>query len=242
VEGLRSNALWEAIYLLHKAAHVMRASQSHAAQGFRSWCLFDAYHGAYLAAKSVMGLLGVVIPQLDGQQTVIDLFPVVQEKPRKKDLLLGRESQFRILKTGQLDQRNLWELFQRVLRMSTVQCASEGLVQSCVDLDWEDISRARNPYLYRATFWNLDDLHVEAAVAAFATPKYDNQGDLSLSIENEAFLLELCFTVFVIGRSMLKDLASEIAPMAQEFNLLQSADFAARNHLLLRRHPEIVAA
>src|SRR5262245_6242220 len=75
VEGLRQNSLWEAIFLFHKASHVMRAAQSHAIEGFRSWSLFDAYHGAYLAAKSTMAFLGVALSQLDGQWTLLDLFP-----------------------------------------------------------------------------------------------------------------------------------------------------------------------
>src|SRR5439155_6373055 len=75
VEGLRSNALWEAVFLFHKCAHTSLATQRVGGQGMHSWSLFNAYHSAFLGAKGIMALLGIAVPKINGIQLAIDLFP-----------------------------------------------------------------------------------------------------------------------------------------------------------------------
>lgn len=59
MEGMRRNALWEAVFLFHKCSHTHLAAQRLAGRGMHSWCMFNAYHSAYLGAKGIMALLGV---------------------------------------------------------------------------------------------------------------------------------------------------------------------------------------
>ena len=86
VPGLRANALWEAVFLFHKCSHTNLAAQRLAFQGMQSWCLFNAYHSAYLGAKGIMALLGVALPKLKGQQVALDLFQG-PDAPQQEGLL-----------------------------------------------------------------------------------------------------------------------------------------------------------
>src|SRR6185437_9153919 len=74
VAGLRSNALLEGVYLFQKCSHTSLAAQRLASAGMHSWCLFNAYHSAYLGAKGILAFLGVAFPVLNGSQVAIDLF------------------------------------------------------------------------------------------------------------------------------------------------------------------------
>jgi hypothetical protein len=80
VAGLRTNALSEAVFLFHKCAHTHLAAQRIGQQGMQSWCLFNAYHSAYVGARGLLTLLGAPLPNLAGRQVVLDLFP--DERPR----------------------------------------------------------------------------------------------------------------------------------------------------------------
>mgnify|MGYP001572503202 CR=1 FL=1 len=234
VAGLRANALWEAIFLLHKAAHVVRAAQKHAENGFRSWSLFDGYHGAYLAARAVMGLLGVATPNLDGQQVLLDLFPEQPARKQYKGKPLIRYSphHFRFLKIPQLEQRHLWELFQRVLRQTVADCWNKDSVTALLGLQCEEISRKRNPYLYNSIFWPLDDLHVESHDAFFCRPVRGERNELILSTDHEAFLLELCFVILNLGLDLLSNLSVSAKQLVPEAALLLHTGFANKNRLL----------
>src|SRR4051812_11134992 len=66
VTGLRTTLLWEAVFLFHKCAHTYLAALRLGHAGMQSWSLFNAYHSAYLGARSLMALLGVGLPNLAG--------------------------------------------------------------------------------------------------------------------------------------------------------------------------------
>ena len=83
IEGLRTLALWEAVFLFHKCAHTNLAAQRIGRLGMHSWCMFNAYHSAYLGARGIMALLGVSLPALNGRQVAIDLYP----EPLKRKVL-----------------------------------------------------------------------------------------------------------------------------------------------------------
>lgn len=200
---LRSNSLWEAVFLFHKCAHTHLAVQRIGQQGMHSWSLFNAYHSAYLGARGIMTLLGVPTPLLGSGQVLLDLFPEPLKKNKHGSSPIFQE--FVIVRLAKLDQRYLWEAFQRVLRMTDATCWDIALRDALLNVDFEDFSRPRNKYLYKASFWPpLADITADRALVDF-----NKLFGAGLDIAEEGFLLRLCFAVYRLFEQLMTDLASQ---------------------------------
>jgi len=127
VPGLRANSLWEAVFLFHKCSHTSLAAQRIAQMGMHSWCLFNAYHSAYLGAKGIMALLGIAFPNLRSTQVVLDLCPEPERKKRRRALGSPAFEEFLIVPLPPLEQRRVWEAFRRVLNISESTCWDTSL-------------------------------------------------------------------------------------------------------------------
>lgn len=211
VPGLRSNSLWEAVFLFHKCAHTHLAAQRIGQQGMHSWSLFNAYHSAYLGARGIMTLLGVPTPLLGSGQVAIDLFPEPLKK--KKSITSQLFQEFIVVRLGRLDQRYLWEAFQRVLKKTEATCWNTVIRDALIDIDFEDFSRPRNKYLYKASFWPLTDLMEDTLLIDF-----NKLFGATLDIAEEGFLLRLCFSVYRIFEELMTDLASQSAVIKEQLD------------------------
>jgi hypothetical protein len=213
VAGLRTNALWEAVFLFHKCSHTNLAAQRLAQQGMHSWCLFNAYHSAYLGARGLMALLGVALPNLSGKQVVIDFFPEPVKKKRVRPLGAPQFEEFVIVRLPLLEQRYLWEAFQRVLRMSEAVCWNLRLRQELVDLSYEGITPPRNQFLYRARFWPLNDLTSDAA-----STDLQKLCGVGLDVDDLGFLMRLSFSVYRLFEQLMSDLSSHSGTIKEQLN------------------------
>lgn len=204
VEGLRRNALWEAVFLFHKCSHTHFASQRLGQLGMHSWCMFNAYHSAYLGARGIMAILGVAFPVLRGVHTAIDLCitPESKSELRRRAIAGRRFQEFLFVRLPQLEQRYLWEAFQRVLRISKVTCFDPILVQELLDLSYENFSPPRNHYLYRAEHWPLNDL-----VSDLSETEMEMLVGASLDTEHPGFLLRLSFSIYSLLERLIDDLS-----------------------------------
>jgi hypothetical protein len=213
VSGLRPNTLWESVFLFHKCAHTNLAAQRLAYEGMHSWCLFNAYHSAYLGARGIASLFGVALPNLKGNQVGIDLFPEPEKKKSTRALGAPQFQEFLIVRLPLLDQRHLWETFQRVLRMTHQECLDARLRDELLDLSYEAITPPRNHFLYKAHFWPLGDLTGDAAV-----------GDLNvlfgteLDSAEQGFLLRLSFSVYRVFEQLMRDLADYSAVIKEQLD------------------------
>ena len=212
VDGLRMNALWEAVFLFHKCAHTHLASQRMGQMGMHNWCLFNAYHSAYLGAKGTMTLLGVPLPNIGGSQIGIDLFPE-SLKPKKRSIVSPLFQEFLIVRLPMLEQRRLWEGFQRILRMSDVKCWDIELRDELTGLPFEGITPPRNHYLYKARYWPLPDLLTDQAAVELDVLKGTN-----LDVGEKGFLLRLCFSVYRLFEQLMNDLAQSSAVIKQQID------------------------
>jgi hypothetical protein len=212
VPGLRSQTLWEAVFLFHKCAHTNLAAQRLGLQGMHSWCLFNAYHSAYLGARGTMALLGVALPELKGRQVAVELFPEPLKK-KKKSGLAPPSREFMIIQLGKLEQRDLWEAFQRVIRMSNATCLEPDLRQGLLDVAHEKISPPRNRFLYRASYWPLGDLAVDVK-----PPDMTGLFGEELDTEDAGFLLRLSFSVYRLFEQLMSDLASYSGSVKEQLN------------------------
>lgn len=201
VPGIRRNAMWEAVFLFHKCSHTTLAAQRLAHQGMHSWCMFNAYHAAYLGAKGILELLGVAFPSLSGKQMMIDLFPE-PIKPQKKSLISSKFGDFLIIRLSkQLDQGLLWEAFQRVLRISSGLSCDQIVIKELVGISYSEFTPTRNHFLYQAQFWLLNDLMVDAALAGM-----NELVGTELNPDEGGFLLRLCFSVHLLFEQLMSDL------------------------------------
>lgn len=215
VEGLRTNALWEAVFLFHKCAHTSLASQRIGQQGMHSWSLFNAYHSAYLGARGIMTLLGVVVPKVSGHQLAIDLFPEPTKKKRGRSLAVPEFQEFIIVRLDRLlEQRYLWEAFQRVLNMTEAKCWDARLRQDLLDLSFEGITPPRNHYLYKAHFWPSPHDLIKDGL----TSDFDKLFGTELDIDDQGFLLRLCFSVYYLFDQLMRDLAGYSAVIKQQLD------------------------
>lgn len=200
IAGLRAIALWEAVFLFHKCSHTNLAAQRLGRQGMYSWCMFNGYHSAYLGARGIMAMLGVVLPEIRGHQVALDLCP--EPPKRKRQLGSPLFQEFTIVPLPKLDQRGLWEAFQRVIRMSNAGCWDSGLRTELLDLSHEEITPPRNRFLYKAHYWPLEDLASDiqpSDMKAFFGTKLD--------AEHPGFLLRLSFGVYRLFEQLMNDLA-----------------------------------
>ncbi len=207
VPGLRTNLLWEAVFLFHKCAHAHLAAQRLGHLGMHSWSMFNAYHSAYLGARGVMALLGIGLPFLpSGGQLLIDVFPQPESSKKIKKLKLG-EWQFQevlIVRLPPLDQRALWQSFRRVLEISDVRCWDENIRRELADVAPETIARPRNGFLYRAAFWPGEDLLADGTIEDFT-----RLVGTGLDPEEGGFLLRLSCDVYRLFEQLINDIAGE---------------------------------
>jgi hypothetical protein len=214
VSGVRTNMLWEAIFLFHKCAHSHLAAQRLGHMGMHSWCMFNAYHSAYIGARGLMALLGIGLPSLpNGGQLLIDVYPPPESRKEIKRLRL-REWRFQemlIVRLPPLTQQGLWEAFQRVLEISDVRCWNDKIRQELLRISYELITRPRNRFLYRSAFWPGKDLLIDGTDEEFV-----RFVGTSLNSEDEGFLLRLGFDVYQLFEQLVMNIAEQSGPIRQQ--------------------------
>lgn len=223
VEGIRKQVLWEALYLYLKCDHSKCASERLAEAGMPSWSMFNAYHSAYLGARSILWLLGLPLPDLAGHQVFVDLFPDADTNraKRRHDKGGGVYSEFLVKSIGKLDQRGIWDCLQRVLKISTVEVWNSELVETICGLNSYDITPPRNHFLYKPGYWIFDDLESDIQ---------DEYNWLvvseSVNTTDKSFLLWLCYAVHHVLTSLIMDMASRSALINRFFSATrcQSSD------------------
>jgi hypothetical protein len=173
-----------------------------ARSGMHSWCLFNAYHSAYIGARGTMALLGVSLPNLSGKQVMIDLFPGPTRT--RVGIAQQRYQDFLLVRLPHLDQRYLWECYQRTIRMSEADCWDSNVREELLAIDYTHFSRSRNHFIYQPRYWPLDDLMKDgdpSQVDLFVGTELDS--------ENEGFLLCLSFSVYRLFEQLITDLAEQ---------------------------------
>ncbi|MGZ5445246.1 MAG: hypothetical protein ACXW5U_17565 [Thermoanaerobaculia bacterium] len=217
VPGVRSNMLSEAVFLFHKCAHAHLAAQRLGSLGMHSWSMFNAYHAAYLGARGVMALLGIGFPYLpQAGQLLLDVYPRPEAKRNVKAWETGKWQfiETRVVRLGGsgLDQTGLWDAFHRTLRVSKPVC-DEGTTKDLLNVSHDSISKRRNAFLYRASFWPgsdlLDDSDAEK-LAALVEPELDDAA--------EGFLLRLSCDVYRLFEQLVLDLAKRSGPIREQLD------------------------
>ncbi len=111
----------EAVFWLHKALHVLGASEVHVEMGLPTWSLSAAYQSAYFAARSMLGFLGVSVAELKHVSVAADLCRDMQGvRPLKMARIGAFDENVEFRSLGVLfDHRQIWLLFRRILRTTS---------------------------------------------------------------------------------------------------------------------------
>jgi len=158
VPGLRKTIIQEAFFYLQRSAYLLSGAEVHVAHGLPSWSLSSAYHSAFFCAKGILGLLGIIWIDIAGKNLLIDSWSTLEYKtgkPVKADYV-----NVMIVETYRPDQRNIWELFQRVLRTVRIdeELLSDNIKRTLKQLTPKDFSRKRNDIHYRSCRWPFADV------------------------------------------------------------------------------------
>lgn len=215
-DGIRSNAVWEAIFLFHKCAHTSLAAQRLGQQGMHSWAMFNAYHSAYLGAKGIAEMLGVAALDIPGRPTILlDFFPESEQSSKsKRPVLVAKFNEVAIIPLEyDLDQQGLWEMFQRIVRVSSVPCWSQQLQKDLKNVAHTKITPPRNAFLYKAHHWPLDDM-----IQDVTPPSMDLLVGTDLLVEDTGFLLRLCFSIYRLFEQLMADLSADSAVVKHQLD------------------------
>jgi len=206
IDGVRSNTLAEAIYLYHKAAHAQLAVARLSTAGMTAWAMFNAYHSAFLNAKAVMALLGVVFPKVQGKDWIIDVFPVPDKRRNNRKFKMKADySNFVAVSIPKLDQRYVWQALKRCCANTMGAWPNTPAVALIKDIDWERVTPPRNKFLYNPPYWPaIDDLSHDVVDL-----EWDDLIQAGLDPESTGFLLSLSLDMFEIARWLFEDFGSD---------------------------------
>lgn len=221
IPGLRESAFWESTFLLHKASHVIGAAEFHADNGILTWSLSSAYHGGLFAAKAIMGLLGISIPEYNGRVIVVDFFPEPRKlSSRERKLRLEPEPEMEFYLAGKrFDHASIWQTFLRVIRVSKVEVWDDEVIGYFRNLNVSAFAHQRNRIHYWNHFWLLNDLHNRLADDNFGLDT-NRLTTKSFSNSDEAdFSLLVCQILLRLGYLLLNDVGSYSKKVKKELAL-----------------------
>jgi len=221
--GLRAAIFHEGIFLLHKAFHVSGSAEVHINNGILSWSLSSGYHSAFFAVKSIMCFLGISTTEVNNKMILIDVWPE-PEKLSKSKVNKGftpkREMKF--LSMPKLQHFHIWEIFQRILRTSTINIWPETF-RHLIALNPKDFALQRNTLHYKNNKWIHDDLYKSDLDPHFGirTNLLDEIDDVDPLSDDFSILLS--HILLNLAYILLKDIAQDAPIISSEFALIEKS-------------------
>jgi len=198
VPGFRQLIFHEAIYLLHKASHVIGCSETDALLGAHTWALSQAYQGSFFAAKSICYLLGGVLADYDRKTIIIDIWPGVGSSTSGTGLLTDTTIEF-FKNEKWVGHKEVWQLFQHLLRITKVNIWPAEYIDAIIALAPNDFAKQRNIIHYGGGKWVFDDLFEFTPNNNYGLVKrrfssgfvYDEKGDFTFVLAQVIFRMAL---------------------------------------------------
>ena len=230
--------LFDGIYLLNKAVHVLSASQVHIDVGMCSWSLSNAYQSAFFAMKACALLLGMAVAEIDSSVYVIDL--CAETAISKKTSRYIPPKVIRVMKSQRIEHRQYWGLFSRLLRISDIPVSllSGDLKAALIALNNSDFASQRNLLHYDNTSWVLSDLQQLIARDDFAADTAAIRSGQALDTDRDDFSVSLAIVLVGFGMSLLRDAAAVSNAIGEEVQILRVWIQNAPNGRFLDVYPE----
>jgi hypothetical protein len=225
VPELRETVLLEAIFLAHKAAHVLGTAQMNVYLGIRTWSLCDAYQSALFAAKSLSSICGVAIAEVASRTLLIDLFPTAADGGTT-----DAESAFSLVGT-RLDHASVWEITQRVLRITTCKVWPREAVTKLATVDKQNFAKQRNHVEYDNRGWIEDDLHRFVTSGPFGSILHWNTSNLDIDFSRKDISLVIGYYLLRLVLLLLMDLETKTGKITPELDVLRSTIKTLRHPL-----------
>lgn len=245
ISSIRITLLWEAIYMLHKARHVLSATEMHATTGIRSWSLSSAYQSSIFAAKSIIHFLGVSFPIYDSRPFLVDIWPISSDnydKRTKKRVPVFNEINFFYLGfNGEIQHRHLWNIFLRILRVSQIDIISKDLIQAIRNIDIKDFAKQRNYIHYQNREWLYNDLYNYVFDENFGVRKNNFSIELSYQELKSDYTFILAQVLIKVAFELLNSLAQSSKVLSDERDLLLNSITNPSFHpIYIRNHGVII--
>ncbi|MBB3996139.1 hypothetical protein GGR95_003807 [Sulfitobacter undariae] len=159
--------LWaaEIVVTTQKFLHVLRLTEGRAREGHVTWASTDAHHALLLGVRCFLATLGVGICQGRNRAHLVDFRP---EKGRPQDEKAFKKQHRNVVNPlrvltptpKNIDQRQIFELFNRMLRVAVHEDSSKILVENLERLKLGAHKSERNRLLYQSSYWHwLEDLN-----------------------------------------------------------------------------------
>jgi len=238
VAGVRQLVLWEGIYLLHKAAHVVGAAEQHAKSGMQTWSLSGGYHGALFAAKAILHMLGVALPEYrvpgknQNKSVLVDLWPEMPKlssKQKQRGITNPPEIEFSYLGL-RMENRHVWRILRRVINVSRIDIWPVEYVRALRKVGPAEFGWQRNVIHYDNCRWFFDDLHQLVLDMNFGVPDADIAKSLEFSRNTTAFSLILGLVLFKLAKLLFDDIAGVSNKLVGERHLIHTGASDSQRH------------
>lgn len=223
----------EAVFWLHKALHVLGASEVHVEMGLPTWSLSAAYQSAYFAARSMLGFLGVSVAELKHVSVAADLCRDMQGvRPLKMARIGAFDENVEFRSLGVLfDHRQIWLLFRRYCVQPAALFGQRSGQHFFGMLNISDITRQRHGLHYQLQYWVLDDLHNFVYSEPFQNVDPTGTGRELFDREKPNFSLAAGAVLTRMALALFKDVRTLTNRLAGEREMVAAA-FSTERHPL----------
>lgn len=227
----------EAIYWLHKALHILGAAECHADGGMPTWSLSSAYQSAYFSARASMAFLGVGVAELEKVSFLVDVSHDMQlMSPREYAAVGAFSDDARFYTLGVLfDHRQIWHLYQRVLRVTTRVPWPEPLNSYLGQLNVAEITKQRHLLHYQLRGWVFDDLFDFVFAHEFDRTSPSGSGRTLFDSDKPEFTFVLAVALLRTALDPFVDICRYSNRLADEEALLIASLPAERHPILFER-------
>jgi hypothetical protein len=229
---LRDALLSEAVFGLHRAAHVLGACEVHVDAGILTWSISNAYHSAFLALDSVLKFLGICIVTVDNVQMVVDVWPEppsgLSNSQRRR---YGLGSDTNIVRHDRLDHYHRWHVLQRAINTLKSPPVSRELVNLLCSFGSKSFARQRNELHYLGR-WYFDDLFAATPTGTFCTADNVDAVIAGLSEESQEFSYFLAAALVYFAQQLLAGIAQKSPAAELELHRMQASLSGALHPLM----------
>jgi hypothetical protein len=221
--NLKTVVLWEAVFLLHKAAHVLSAAELHIHKGMLTWSLSTAYHASFFSCKAILDFLGICIAQYS-KSIICDLWPEPDKIPkRRRNMGQMVPDEIVFWKTGfVLDHMSVWTIFLRIIAVTRIDIWPDQYIKVLRKMDAKDFAKQRNSIHNKNNFWTLEDLFTFVHADRFGYIPEEIVDYFDKTDEYRDSSVVLSFLLFFMAYALFSNIANQTNKLNAERDLILS--------------------
>lgn len=230
IVGVRETVLREGIFLLHKAAALLRSASRDIDARQYTHAEVTAYTASVFAAKAVCTLLGVWFSpkKVANENWFIDCFS--REKRRQFYVNAIRAQSQRI------GHREVWSLLQRLITVTSDLPLDAPMLELIQKSEVDRFAKHRNRIQYFNLAWAFDDLHGDQSTAPdWITPfRNDLYADIDPDGEDSHFTMFFLLMMLRSGFLLFSDVSTATPGFRHELDLLRRNTAACESSIYVQ--------